>query len=158
MATTLEAITEQDHWVTKQHPDGLGAARLFAWEKYLPCWQGRFAGTVLLVHSSSMASTPTFDLQVPGRGESHSMMDYFARQGYDVWCFDCEGYGRSDKSRDSKFYISDGADDAEAVAEHICQQRGSEQLLVYGMGRTHQAGRRVSRPGGCLFGQQAIVS
>jgi pimeloyl-ACP methyl ester carboxylesterase len=88
---------------------------------------------VLLVHGSSMASTPTFDLQVPGRGEAHSMMDQFARQGYDVWCFDCEGYGRSDKTRDSKFFVAEGADDAEAVADYIKEVRGADELLVYGI-------------------------
>jgi len=129
MTTTLAAIAGQVHWVTKQRADG--PVRLYVWEKYLPSRQNSFAGTVLLVHGSSMASTPTFDLQVPGRTETHSMMDHFARLGYDVWCFDCEGYGRSDKSRDSKFYIADGADDAEAVADYFRQGRGVEQLLVY---------------------------
>src|ERR671926_118457 len=98
-APAAEAIAGVSHWVTKQHE----------------------SGPILLVHGSSMASTPTFDLQVPGHGETHSPMDYFARLGYDVWCFDCEGYGRSDKTRDSKFYVADGADDTEAVAEYIRQ-------------------------------------
>lgn len=131
MTTTLEAVIGTDHWVTKQHASG--PIRLYAWEKYLPSREGSFAGTVLLVHGSSMASTPTFDLQVPGRAEAHSVMDFFARRGYDVWCFDCEGYGRSDKSRDSKFYVADGADDAEAVADYIGEVRGGEPLLIYGV-------------------------
>ena len=50
------------------------------------------AGTILT------GSTPVYDLMVPGRDDA-SMMDWLARLGYDVWCFDCEGYGRSDKSR-----------------------------------------------------------
>ena len=29
-------------------------------------------------------------------------MDYFARLGYDTWCVDMEGYGRSDKHRDDQ--------------------------------------------------------
>src|SRR5438093_2703259 len=131
MTTTLEVIAGTAHSVTKRHADG--PIQLYVWEKYAPSRQSSFAGTVLLIHGSSMASTPTFDLQVPGRSETHSMMDYFAGLGYDVWCFDCEGYGRSDKSRDSKFGIADGADDAEAVAAYICQSRGVEQLLVYGV-------------------------
>ena len=53
---------------------------------------------VLFVHGSSISGTQTFDLQIPGRPEC-SAMDTFARRGYDVWCVDCEGYGRSDKSR-----------------------------------------------------------
>src|SRR3712207_4324767 len=83
MTATLEAVVGQAHWATKQHASG--PVRLYAWEKYLPGREGSFAGTVLLVHGSSMASTPTFDLQVPGRGDYVSMMDFFARQGYDVW-------------------------------------------------------------------------
>ncbi|MCC7106401.1 MAG: alpha/beta fold hydrolase [Chloroflexi bacterium] len=127
----VEPIVGREHWVTKQHESG--QIRIWAWEKLLPSREGRFAGTVLLVHGSSMASTPTLDLHVPGRGEAYSMMDYFARLGYDVWCFDCEGYGRSDKSRDSKFYVADGADDTAAVAEAIRLVRGDQPLLVYGI-------------------------
>jgi pimeloyl-ACP methyl ester carboxylesterase len=127
---TVEAITGVAHWVTKQHESG--PIRLYAWEKYLPSREGSFAGIILLVHGSSMASTPTFDLQVPGQGETHSTMDYFARLGYDVWCFDCEGYGRSDKTRDTHFYVADGADDTEAVADYIRRVRGDEELLMFG--------------------------
>jgi pimeloyl-ACP methyl ester carboxylesterase len=60
-------------------------------------------------------------------------MEFLARSGFDVWCFDCEGYGRSDKSRDSKFYIADGADDASAVVDHIRSLRGADKLLIYGV-------------------------
>src|SRR5437773_4031973 len=117
MTATLEAIVGTEHWVSKRHTSG--PIRLYVWEKHLASREGGFAGTALLIHGSSMAGSPTFDLQVPGAGESWSLMDYFARLNYDVWCFDCEGYGRSDKSRDSKFYVADGADDAEVVAEYI---------------------------------------
>jgi pimeloyl-ACP methyl ester carboxylesterase len=129
---TREAIVGREHWVTKRHASG--PIRLFAWEKLLPSAErSGFAGTIFLVHGSSMASTPTFDLHVPGWGEEHSMMDVFARKGYDVWCFDCEGYGRSDKTRDSKFFVADGADDAEAVAEYIAKERGAQPLLSLGV-------------------------
>ena len=120
-----------EHWVTKNHADG--PIRLFAWEKFDPSFEGQFVGTVLLIHGSSMASTPSLDLQMPGHASEHSLMDFLARQGYDVWCFDCEGYGRSDKSRDSKFFVSDGADDAAAVAEYIWNLRSRERLLIFGV-------------------------
>ena len=84
-----EAVTGKEHWVTKQHDSG--PIRIYAWEKYLPSFEGHFTNTLLLVHGSSMASTPSFDLQVPGHGDEYSVMDYFAGLGYDVWCFDCEG-------------------------------------------------------------------
>jgi pimeloyl-ACP methyl ester carboxylesterase len=131
MTTAVQTIAGVAHWVTKQHESG--PIRIRAWEKYLPSREANFEGIALLVHGSSMASTPTFDLQVAGHGETYSMMDHFARLGYDVWCFDCEGYGRSDKTRDTKFYVADGADDAEAVAEYIRAVRGDEKLLLYGI-------------------------
>ena len=49
----------QEHWTQK------GEVKLFLWEKRATVKPLR--GTVLFVHGSSMASTPTFDLQVPGR-------------------------------------------------------------------------------------------
>ena len=131
MTATSQSITGVEHWVTKQHASG--PVRLFAWEKFDPAFEASFAGTVLLVHGSSMASTPSFDLEVPGHGDDHSLMAFLARHGFDVWCFDCEGYGRSDKSRDSKFLVSDGADDAAAVADYIQQHRGAERLLIFGV-------------------------
>jgi pimeloyl-ACP methyl ester carboxylesterase len=82
------------------------------------------------VHGSSMASQPTFDLQVPGRP---SPMDYFAARGYDTWCVDMEGYGRSTKDRDHNSPIAYGADDCFAAASYIEKLRGKKPLLVYGI-------------------------
>ena len=90
------------------------------------------SGTILFVHGSSMASQPTFDLQVPGRPDS-SAMDYFARRGFDCWCVDMEGYGRSTKDRDNNAPISQGADDCYAAALYIQKLRGKRPLLVYGI-------------------------
>ena len=33
-------------------------------------------------------------------------MDFFARQNYDCWCVDMEGYGRSAKDRDNNAPIA----------------------------------------------------
>ncbi len=118
-------IAGQEHWTTR------GDVRLFLWEKRAGTSGGRL-GTILFVHGSSMASTPTFDLQVPGRSDS-SAMDHFARLGYDTWCVDMEGYGRSDKKRDINFDIANGAADVEAAADHIARTRGVESFLVYGV-------------------------
>jgi pimeloyl-ACP methyl ester carboxylesterase len=79
-----------------------------------------------------MASQPTFDLQVPGRPDS-SAMDWFAKRGYDTWCVDMEGYGRSEKSRDNNARISQGADDLRAAADYIRKLRGNRPFLVYGI-------------------------
>jgi hypothetical protein len=56
--------------------------RLFLWEKAAGASPGP-RGTVLFAHGSSMASQPTFDLQVSGRSDS-SAMGCFARLGYDT--------------------------------------------------------------------------
>lgn len=78
--TAEPAITGREHWTKK------GDVRLFLWEKAAGASPGPL-GTILFVHGSSMASTPTFDLQVPGRSDS-SAMDYFARLGYGTRCVD----------------------------------------------------------------------
>ena len=59
----------------------------------------------------------------PGRPDS-SAMEYFAKQGYDCWCVDMEGYGRSTKDRDNNAPISFGADDCYAAATYIQKLRG----------------------------------
>jgi pimeloyl-ACP methyl ester carboxylesterase len=115
----------QEHWTNK------GDVKLFLWEKRATT-QGAPRGTVLFVHGSSMASQPTFDLQVPGRPHS-SVMDWFAGQGYDTWCVDMEGYGRSDKSRPITFDIANGADDLSAASDYIIKTRGTGKFLVYGI-------------------------
>jgi pimeloyl-ACP methyl ester carboxylesterase len=79
-----------------------------------------------------MASQPTFDLQVPGRPDS-SAMEWFAARGFDTWCMDHEGYGRSDKSRPINCDIANGADDLAAGSKYILETTGAKKLLVYGI-------------------------
>jgi pimeloyl-ACP methyl ester carboxylesterase len=79
-----------------------------------------------------MAAQPTFDLQVPGRPYS-SVMDWFAERGFDSWCVDMEGYGRSDKKRPINCDIANGADDVTAAAEYIEKTTGAKKLLLYGI-------------------------
>lgn len=118
-------VVGEEHWTRK------GDVRLFLWEKRAPAAK-QVKGTILFVHGSSMASQPTFDLDVPGRPDS-SVMNWFAKRGYDTWCVDMEGYGRSDKHRDIPCDISNGSDDLEAASRYIIEKRGSGPLLVYGI-------------------------
>src|SRR6187431_2788752 len=120
------AIKGEDHWTSKD-----GGVKLFLFEKCAGD-PAKSIGTILFVHGSSMASQPTFDLQVPGRPDS-SAMDHFTRRGYDTWCVDMEGYGRSTKDRDNNAPISFGADDCFAAATYIQKLRGPRPLLVYGI-------------------------
>jgi pimeloyl-ACP methyl ester carboxylesterase len=78
-----------------------------------------------------MASTPGFDFQMPGKPDS-SMMDWFARRGFDTWCIDMEGYGRSTKDRAINCDVANGADDLEAAIDYIVKTRGTEKFLFYG--------------------------
>jgi pimeloyl-ACP methyl ester carboxylesterase len=123
--TAEPRITGREHWTQK------GSSKLFLWEKAAGASPGPL-GTILFVHGSSMASTPTFDLQMPGRSDG-SAMDHFARLGYDTWCVDMEGYGRSAKDRPINFDIANGADDLEAATDYIMRTRGVTSFLTYGV-------------------------
>jgi len=124
------AESGKEHWITKGGK-GKEAVRLFLWQK-LPAASAQKRGTVLFVHGSSMASQPTFDLKVPGRPDS-SVMDWFSARGFETWCMDNEGYGRSDKSRPINCDIANGADDLAAGSEYILKTSGARKLLVYGI-------------------------
>jgi pimeloyl-ACP methyl ester carboxylesterase len=120
----IAAVKGQEHWTTKD-----GGVKLFLWEKCAGDPK-KSTGTILFVHGSSMASQPTFDLQVPGRV---SAMDHFARLGFDCWSVDMEGYGRSTKDRDNNAPIAQGADDCYAAALYIQKLQGKRPLMVYGI-------------------------
>ena len=120
----MVGITANEHW-TKKGED----VDLFLYEK---TGFDTSKGAVLFVHGSSMASTPTFDLQVPGRPWS-SVMDWFCEKGFATWCVDMEGYGRSSKHRDINCDIANGADDLIAASDYITKTRGIEQFMVYGI-------------------------
>jgi pimeloyl-ACP methyl ester carboxylesterase len=115
----------EEHWTRK------GDVKLFLWHKKAAAGVPP-AGTILFVHGSSMASQPTFDLQVPGRPFS-SAMDWFAAKGFDCWTMDNEGYGRSDKHREINSDIATGADDLAAGSDYIRQATGAGKLMLYGI-------------------------
>src|SRR5947208_8995206 len=119
-------IRGEEHWTNKGSD-----VRLFMLEKYAGD-PAKTVGTILFVHGSSMASTPTFDLQVPGRSDT-SAMDWFAARRYDTWCVDMEGYGRSTKDRNNNAPIALGAEDCFAAARAIEKLRGKAPLMVYGI-------------------------
>jgi pimeloyl-ACP methyl ester carboxylesterase len=114
-----------EHWTKK------GDVPLFLWHKP-PVAGAPSRGTILFVHGSSMASQPTFDLQMRGHPDA-SAMDVFARHGFSTWCVDMEGYGRSAKNRPINSDIANGADDLEAAAAYIASVEGPVPLLVYGI-------------------------
>src|SRR5215831_18083035 len=124
--TTLQhRLAGKEHWTNK------GEVKLFLWNKCAGD-PAKAKAAILFVHGSSMASQPTFDLDVPGRPNS-SAMAFFARHGYDTWSVDMEGYGRSTKTRDNNAPIAFGAEDCFAAAAYVQKLRGPKPLLVYGI-------------------------
>lgn len=126
-----EVIAREDDVIGEEHWTDKGDVRLFLWEKRVGKPEDA-KGRILFVHGSSMASTPTFDLHVDGRPFS-SVMNWFAVRGYDTWCVDMEGYGRSTKDRDITCDISNGADDLAAASAYIRNLRGDDPMHVYGI-------------------------
>ena len=120
--TTIRKATGREHW-TK-----VDGQQLFMWEKPRTAEPSR--GTILFVHGSSMAATPGFDLQAP---DYVSAMDWFAGQGFDCWCCDHRGYGRSYKGPEILATIAEGADDLEAVSAYIMGKTKGEPIHVYGI-------------------------
>ena len=72
-------------------------------------------------------------------------MEYFAERGFDTWCIDIEGYGRSTKDRGTEAFIAEGADDLAAGSEYISEdpQQRPAAGLRHLVGR---AARRAVRP------------
>jgi pimeloyl-ACP methyl ester carboxylesterase len=85
---------------------------------------------LFLVHGSSNASRSSYDLAVPGKGE-YSMMNVFARYGYDVWTMDHDGYGNSDSSGNNSD-ISSGVEDLKAAMPVVMQETGQQKIHFYG--------------------------
>jgi pimeloyl-ACP methyl ester carboxylesterase len=84
----------------------------------------------VLVHGSSISGMPSWDLNVPGAGE-YSVMNVFARLGYDVWVIDFEGYGRSSITNGNSD-IKSGVADLEAASPVIAKETGAQKFHMLG--------------------------
>lgn len=98
-------------------------------------YRKKLAGTtpkmrLFCVHGSSYSGKTMFDLQVPDR-EGYSMMDVFARMGYEVWTMDHEGYGHSQKTPGNSD-IQSGADDLKAAMAVIEKAGTAPRLAFFG--------------------------
>jgi len=85
---------------------------------------------LFLVHGSSNAALSSYDLAVPGKGE-YSMMNVFARLGYDVWTMDHEGYGKSSRTAGNSD-IASGVEDIKAAAAIVARETGRSRFHLYG--------------------------
>jgi pimeloyl-ACP methyl ester carboxylesterase len=92
--------------------------------------QGEPARPVLFfVHGSSVTSR-VFDLNVPGHGE-YSVMNEFARHGFDCWTMDHENYGKSGRTSGNSD-IASGVEDLKAAADVVTRETGRSKFHFLG--------------------------
>lgn len=120
-----ERIWSSEYWAQKRD------VKLYLFRKRVGAPQaGKPTLPVLfLVHGSSISST-SFDLTVPGKGE-YSLMDTFARYGFDVWTMDFEGYGKSSRTEGNS-NIADGVEDLKAALPVVVRETGEKRFHVFG--------------------------
>jgi len=118
--------------VTTSYTAHKGAVELAVYRKRRgdPPVAGAPLPVLLLVHGSSVSARPTYDLEVPGQAE-YSVMNVFARLGFDVWTFDCENYGRSSRTSGNSD-IASGAADIRATMDLIQSETGVERAHFFG--------------------------
>ena len=115
-------IAASEYWADKN------GVKLWVYRKRLEGSGHR--GRLFLVHGSSYSSKTMFDLQVPER-QDYSLMDRFARLGYDVWTMDHEGYGHSDKTAGNSD-IQSGVDDLKAAMTVVERETRAARLAFFG--------------------------
>jgi pimeloyl-ACP methyl ester carboxylesterase len=84
---------------------------------------------VFFVHGSSVSSR-AFDLNVPGHGD-YSIMNAFARAGFDCWTMDHENYGKSGRTSGNSD-IASGVEDLKAAAEVVTRETGRQKFHFLG--------------------------
>ena len=85
---------------------------------------------LFLVHGSSNSTRSSYDLSVPGKGE-YSLMNVMAREGYDVWTMDHDGYGHSGRSGNNSD-IASGVEDLKAAMPVSLKETGLQKMHIYG--------------------------
>lgn len=116
-------ILASEYWADKN------GVKLWVYRKRLAT--GTPAGRLFCVHGSSYSGKTMFDLQVPDR-QGYSMMDVFARWGFDVWTMDHEGYGHSDRTAGNSD-IQSGVDDLAAAMKVVEREvKGPAKLSFFG--------------------------
>jgi alpha-beta hydrolase superfamily lysophospholipase len=71
----------------------------------------------------------SFDLNVPG--DDYSMMNVFARYGFDVWTMDHENYGHSSQTS-SNSDIASGVEDLKAAMAVVQRETGRGKVHMFG--------------------------
>jgi pimeloyl-ACP methyl ester carboxylesterase len=124
-ATESDEIWSGEYWTKK------GEVPLWMFRKRIGAPKaGEPSRPVLFfVHGSSVTSR-VFDLNVPGRGE-YSVMNEFARYGFDCWTMDHENYGKSGRTSGNSD-IKSGVEDLKAAVEVVTRETGRQKFHFLG--------------------------
>ncbi len=126
--------------VTEEHmvPSGDPGIELFVRNKRPETLTNFTPGrTLLFVHGATYPAHTSFDLPLSGL----SWMDYMAGRGFDVWCLDIRGYGRSTRPPEMAKPASESppivrgetaVKDIATAASFIRQRRGIPKLVAMG--------------------------
>lgn len=117
-------IVAEEHWAKK------GAVDLCLFRKYLPKAIREPRRVLFLVHGSSASARTAYDLDAGEHGE-YSVMNMFARWGFDVWTMDHEGYGRSSRTEGFSF-IKDSVEDLKAALPIVEAATGESRVAMFG--------------------------
>jgi pimeloyl-ACP methyl ester carboxylesterase len=120
-----EDIWSREYWAKK------GDVPLWMWRKRLgaPRAGEPSRPVVFFVHGSSVTSR-AFDLNVPGKGE-YSVMNAFARFGFDCWTMDHENYGKSGRTNGNSD-IASGVEDLKAGIDVVTRETGRAKFHFIG--------------------------
>jgi pimeloyl-ACP methyl ester carboxylesterase len=113
-----------EYWANK------GSVRLYMYRKQLAAPAQTRRPVLFLVHGSSNSGRSNYDLPTPGLGE-YSVMNVFARYGYDTWTMDFEGYGRSTVTSGNSD-IKSGVQDLIAATEVVARETGQQKFHFFG--------------------------
>ena len=129
--TPAAAQTPAEFW-TAEYTAKKGDVSLQMYRKRVgaPTAGGAAKPVLFLVHGSSNGAQSSYDLHVPGKGE-YSMMNVFARLGYDVWTMDHEGYGKSSRTSGNSD-IASGVEDLKAAIPTVVKETGRDKMHMYG--------------------------
>jgi alpha-beta hydrolase superfamily lysophospholipase len=141
-----EGVWAQSYWATKRRGDQEIRLAMYRKRAGAPASGQAPLPVLVLVHGSSPAALSSFDLAVPGH-DDYSMMNVFARAGYDVWTLDHEGYGRSTRT-DANSDIASGVADLIAATDLITQETGQTRMHLLGesSGAIRAAAFAVAQP------------
>jgi pimeloyl-ACP methyl ester carboxylesterase len=119
-------IWSREYWAQK------GDVKLNLWRKRIGAPKPGDASlpVLFLVHGSSLSARSSYDLSAPGIGQ-YSLMEVFARNGFDVWTMDHDGYGYSGSSGNSSD-IASGIEDLKAAMPVLASETGSNKFHFFG--------------------------